>query len=1141
MKNKKIVPGVILLAAFVAGAGIFSGVMASKANAMAVANGTITTKNIDRAYTLSEGTDVNTRLEEEGATLLVNKDNLLPLNSGSVKKKVTILGSGSHNYVQGGTGSAGGKDDSNTAMMDKAFDNAGIDYNKTAWTWLDNALGNGSDIHNGSINKDYLAEADKTRSFNFTDYRSVNEFSKATYEQFVTDTVISGYDDAAIVTFSRSGAEGASPSLDFDGNGDTTTGMTYLELQENEIDLLKFCKEKFKHTIVLINSAVPMECGFANNDDFNVDAVLWIGHPGEAGMNGVANILSGNVNPSGHVVDTWTADMSTNPTYYSANDQTYSNIDSGNTGRKYYEYNEGIYVGYRYYETADSAGYFDSADFKSTKFKGNLTKGKYYSDTTVNGTYAEQKNAGPKATYSGYEEVVDYPFGYGLSYTTFSQEIVKKDVSLTAHGENSITVKVTNTGDVKGKGVVQLYMEAPYNQDNTLGIQNVGLEKSKVVLIGFGKTEALEPNASEEITISFATDDLASYDQYSKGTYVLEKGEYKFHVSPNAHGWANEESYGKDYDIYSTELASTIVYGENGAGKRIGSQNGIKVEEGQNVTNQMNDMTAGDGAMLINGGASGEYKYGYLSRKDFAAGMKEIMSYQSDDLTGVYSGNGYVWSSDGKGTVALKNGAKNEDKTQRKTSDAVKEQIELQPKSLEVNGVSEGKEYKYGDQLAEGISFGDGKTSKTLYGYGNDAYINMKTTFEGKSVDDESYKKADSGVEIGWSKTYYVALDKDGNTVKADDGYVAVFDTEAEANAKGTATKLMISHMNGVPSGDARWDKLANEATFAEADNLIGDNGWKTPAVDSVGKKGTLATDGPGEAGNAQNPDCTWWNCAVIIAATFNTDLAKEQGTAYGHQDLLNNTPYCYAPAMNTHRTPFGGRDFEYYSEDGLIAGLIGGNVVFGMQSTGMHVFIKHYALNDSDTNRGGVCTWADEASIREIYAKPFEICAKYFDADGMMGSLNRLGMAWAHTGFYQAMTRDEWKWTGMLITDGDGSSADVYNNYSFWTMCNEGGILGSGQLSANSAYRSITTDGSSGTNNYINYIVHNIARNAMYQYGHNIDALNALTTITPNYTLPIALIASVDAVLVITAVIVLFTMVLPKKEKKQEAEVEVK
>ncbi len=1123
-KTGKIVIAVIALVAVVFNAcmGVFFNDIAKKFS-------TTTMKNVDRAYTLAEGTQVATQLEEEGATLLYNEDNTLPL-SGS---KVTILGACSHNYVQGGTGSAGGRDDSNTAMMDKAFDNAGIDYNKEAWTWLDNALGDGIDTHNGSVNAEYLASGDPATEFSWTDYSQVHEFTIDTYEEFVTDDVIGEYKDVAIVTFGRSGAEGASPSLDYDGNMDTTTGRCYLELTDDEKDLLEFCAQKFEKTVVLVNSAVPMECGFVNNSAYNVSAVLWIGHPGEAGMYGVANILSGAVNPSGHVVDTWTYDMSTNPTFYSANDQTYSNV-SLQSKNKYYQYNEGIYVGYRYYETADKAGYFDSAEFTSTKFKGNISEGKYYSDVDINGSYEEQKAAGPQATYSGYNEVVQFPFGYGLSYTTFSQEITASDVKLASHGENSVTVKVTNTGDVAGKSVVQLYMEAPYNQDSSLGLSGIGLEKPQVELMGFGKTGELAPGESEEVTIAFSTDALATFDEFGQGCYVLESGEYIFHVSPNAHGWADEEEYGVDYDSVSATLASSLIYSEDGEGARVMTENGVTNTEGIVATNAMNDITAGDGTMLVNGGASGTYELGYLSRSDFAAGMVEIMSYQSDDCVGKYSGNGYVWSADGTGTTPVVTGMT---AGQRAAAENVATAIEMTPQSLEgSDGISEGMEYDYGSILANGVSFGDGGTTKTLYGYGNDTYINEKYTRDGLLTSDESYLTADSGLTIEWSATYYVALDSEGETVKDSDGYVKIYDSESEAGADGAATLLQCEHMANVPSDDVRWDKLANMLSFKEADDLMGENGWHCYAAESVGKEFALAVDGPGEAGNAQNADCTWWPCAVIIAATWNVDLAEQEGIAYGHQDLLNNTPYCYAPAMNIHRTPFGGRDFEYYSEDGFISGMIGGHVVQGLQSTGMHVFIKHYALNDSDTNRGGVNTWADEMSIRAIYAKPYEICCKFFDADGIMGSLNSMGMAWAHSGFYQTMTRDEWGWHGMLITDGDGSASDVYNNYSFWTIGTEGGILGSGDLSANSVYTTIGTDGS-GATNYAKFMIHNIGRNALYQYSHNIDKLNAVTTTTTNTTVPILIIVVVDVILLLVAVIVAVVMLRPgKKQSKPKA-----
>ncbi len=1119
--------GVVAEAAIGVGLVGMNGYVISNYDQIAEDNGTTTISSMDRSSALAEGTDVCTRLEEEGATLLYNANDVLPLGS----KKVTILGACSHNYVQGGTGSAGGRDDSNTAMMDKAFANAGIDYNTEAWTWLDNALGGGADTHNGTVDSSYLASGDPAAEYDWTSYSVIHEFTIDTYNQFVTSDVIGDYTDVAIVTFGRSGAEGASPSLDYDGNGDTTTGRVYLELDDNEKDLLEFCAANFDSTVVLVDSAEPIECGFVNNSSYNVDAVLWIGHPGESGLYGVANILAGNTCPSGHVVDTWTYDMSTNPTFYSANDQTYSNVTLSSKN-KYYQYNEGIYVGYRYYETADAEGFFDSDEFKATKFKGNLSEGKYFSDVDVNGGYDEQKATGPLATYAGYEEVVQFPFGYGLSYTTFSQEITSSDVTLEAHGTNSITVNVTNTGSVAGKSVVQLYMTAPYNQDSSLGISGVGLEKAQVVLIGFGKTSSLEAGASEEVTIEFNTDDLASFDEFGQGCYALEKGTYQFHISPNAHGWANEEAYGSDYDMLEVELASTVLYNDSDAGARVGTMNGVTRTEGKAAVNCMNDITAGDGAMLVNGGASGTYTLGYLSRSDFYAGMTEIMSYQSDDDTGVYSGNGYVWSPDGTGTTAVVTGT-----TQgvRAAADAVQVAIETAPLTLESGGVSEGMDYDYGSILASGVSFGDGNTTKKLYGYGNDAYVNMATTLEGLSQDDEYYLNGESGLEIQFGAEYFVALDSDGNVVLDDDGYVKIFDTEDDASGEGTATKLQCEHMDGVPDTDLeRWDKLANELTFSEADTLMGDNAWHCQSADSVGKAFNLAVDGPGEAGNAQNADCTWWTCAVVIAATWNTSLAEEEGVSYGHQDLLNNTPYCYAPAMNTHRTPFGGRDFEYYSEDGFIAGVIGGHVVQGLQSVGMHVFIKHYALNDSDTNRGGVNTWANESSIREIYAKPYEICCKYFDADGMMGSLNSMGMAWAHQGFYTTMTREEWVWKGMLITDGDGSSSDAYNNYSFWTIGANGGILGNGNLSANTAYIDIDEDGN-GASNFVKYRIHNIGRNALYQYSHNYAAQSSTTTVTPNTDVPRNILIGGNVGLVAAAAVVYATMIRKRPEKAQK------
>ena len=284
----------------------------------------------------AEGYSVNVQLEAEGAVLLKN-DGVLPLTEGT---PVTILGAMSYNYVEGGTGSAGGKDDLNTVMMSDAFFEAGMEVNEDAWTWLEEQCGGARGV----------GTADPSGLGDWTGYQKIHEFPVSVYEGAKDTILADGYTDYAIVTFSRSGAEGASPAMDYDGDGSTLTGSTYLELDDNEKALLAFCKENFAHTIVLINSAAQMELGFIESEEYNVDACLWIGHPGEAGVVGVATLLTGRANPSGRLVDTWAYDLTTNPTYYNTDDNKYANIEVTNNSpwgattasQTFYQYEEDI-------------------------------------------------------------------------------------------------------------------------------------------------------------------------------------------------------------------------------------------------------------------------------------------------------------------------------------------------------------------------------------------------------------------------------------------------------------------------------------------------------------------------------------------------------------------------------------------------------------------------------------------------------------------------------------------------------------------------------------------------------------------------------------------------------------------------------
>lgn len=990
-------------------------------------------ESFDGDYCYQEGYEVSVNLEAEGAVLLKNADNTLPLAEGT---KVTILGSMSYNYVQGGTGSAGGSDDENTVMMNDAFIEAGLDVNSAAWNWLADQCG-GSRV----------VDASDPAGVGWSSYTAIHEFPVSVYNGGASTIKADGYTDYVVVTVSRSGAEGASPSMDYDGDGNTLTGSTYLELDQNEKDLLAFCKDNFAHTIVLVNSAAPMELGFIDSDAYNVDACIWMGHPGEAGIVGVGTILTGRTNPSGRLVDTYAYDMTTNPTYYNTDDNRYANAN----GQTFYQYEEGIYVGYRYYETADSVGYFDSGDFTGHAFKNGAV--------------------------SGYGQVVQFPFGYGLSYSTFTEEITASDIKLEAHGSNSITVRVTNTGELAGKDVVQIYLDAPYQTDTeNFGIKGVGLEKAKVVLVGFGKTDILEPGQSQELTISFQTDDLASFDNFGQGCYVLENGSYKFNIQKDAHQWGDEGSGNAPSDSVSAELSAAIIYDD--AGSVSGATYAGKRDSDQVVAkNAMDDVTAGDGCMLD----------GYLSRSDIAGGMASIMQHSSNETPNEMVSSGI------EAVLALSN------------SDSIEYSFQT---------------YKNGVKTT---------VTETLYAHGANMMPYADKTPDGKS--------ASSFADPLWDQVYYVV---EGETTGS--GLPVVVDAEPSG---GSYHKLSVDDMANVPidtdEGYAIWEKLTNMISLEEAIEIQGNAGWQVSGAASVGKAAQKAQDGPGEPGNGQYKGGTWFPCAVTIAATWNTNLARAEGVAYGHQAVLFGIGVAYAPAMNMHRSPFGGRNFEYYSEDGLIAGQIGGNAVAGIQSTGTSVTIKHLALNDGDTNRGGNTTWANEQAIREIYMKPYEISIKDYGANGIMGSLNRIGMTWFHYGMYVTMLRDEWGWKGFLITDGDGSAGDAYNNPQMM-MCVLGSMLTISNYVNGSA--TVAAYGDATSTVYGRYALHQNAMYALYQYcgAKGTDASGNVVSGAVGVTssgggtgssVPTGLIVLIVLAVVLVAAVVI-VVVVSKNKKKQ-------
>ena len=305
------------------------------------------------------------------------------------------------------------------------------------------------------------------------------------------------------------------------------------------------------------------------------------------------------------------------------------------------------------------------------------------------------------------------------------------------------------------------------------------------------------------------------------------------------------------------------------------------------------------------------------------------------------------------------------------------------------------------------------------------------------------------------------------------------------------------------------WAYLVDQTSLDEQISIAGGMGWQTPAVESLNKEQTSVVDGPGESGNGNNSYGvnTWFTSAVVNASTWNPNLLYRMGVVYAHQSIKNGLTGAYAPAMNTHRTPFGGRNFEYFSEDGFLGGTLGAAEVAGLQSQGISVFIKHMAMNDNDTNRDGNLTWFSEQSAREIYLKDYEICVKYtyvYDEEtdtgsfvrgegalGIMGSLNRDGVSMFHQGLYQTIVRGEWDFNGMIITDGVGPYA--------WVMTPGAGLFGGveGQLGGSTVDAYYEYEGDATSTNYGRYLLRLAAKHMLYQFCHTGGSDTSSVTVT--------------------------------------------
>jgi len=827
----------------------------------------------DKEEVLSAANDFVVEVEKEGIVLLKNEGDVLPLAVEGTH--VSVFGKNSVNLVYSGSGSGGNNASKGQKTLYESLKEAGISYNEKLKSFYDDSAKSGA----GRPENPAMTSGQKLAGF------ETGETPLASYTAEVKNSY-ADYQDAAIIVLSRIGGEGfdlpKSMADSFGGtavNGAVSADNHYLELDANEKALLEHTKDNFSNIIVVLNVGTTMEVPELQADD-GIDSILWMGFPGASGIMALGQILTGmdsdgnQISPSGHTVDTWAADFTKDPTWYNSGiyGSEFGNrylYNGEKTDYAFVNYKEGIYVGYRYYETC---GY-------------------------------EETKANPQSVW--YEDSVVYPFGYGLSYTTFEWDVsfaTTDGSAITADDTLEVSVTVKNIGDHAGKDVVQLYYGAPYDYEGP------AIEKAHVVLGDFAKTGLLARGEEETLTLTLDVKDMKSYDYADanengyKG-YELEAGVYNLMVGSDAHNMKANAGYTLNEDV---QIAAEL----NADG------------ETAEIVNAFDDVSAG-----IFGTNTYE---SYTSRKDFAGTVKA--AYLED-------------------------------------------------------------------------------SERTL-------------TDELKAALDESIKRKYTEPDEGkpWEVTGDAPLSTPVNN--------------------GLALRDMLNDEAGnyvgeVSYDDPRWETLLDEISLDEMKKLVGFAAFRTNEVQGingvVGKPLTTDADGPNGFTSFLSESVIYGTCAYqaecVMGSTWNVDLAEKMGELVGEEGLAGNEkgdglPYSgwYAPAVNIHRSPFAGRNWEYYSEDGLLSGKFAAGVVRGADKKGVYCYMKHFAVNDQETDReyNGILVWSNEQAVREIYLLPFEIAVKEGGVTGMMTSFNRLGMKWAG-GSYALLTqvlRDEWGFHGSVITD---------------------------------------------------------------------------------------------------------------------------
>ncbi len=866
------------------------------------------------------------QIVEEGTVLVKNDNETLPLDPQT--KKVNVFGWSSTAWIATGSGSGNSTANQKEIGTDflSALEKAGIEYNTALTDMYENYCSDRNQYAYNTL-KGYDYESCLLIEPDLSQYPNVDDLKAYSDTAIVVLSRVSGEStDAPLVQYKYSG------SIDNPSNRPADTTRTYLDASTEELALLEYVGANFGKVVVIINATNRMNLDFLDEIQ-GLDACLVAGGTGDNSTTGLVNVLYGQgmyegvqrgetshyqepVSPSGRLADTYAYDFRTAASWSNTGILGVGKYDdasglypigqsNGNFHDNpkfdqvsYLDYSEDIYVGYKWYETADEMGFWDSQFAKNTF-----------------------------GIQNGYQDVVQYPFGYGLTYTEFKWSVKEKpeidpSAALTdPYKEYSIVVAVKNVGEFPAQEVVELYYTPPYTPG--------GIEKSSVNLLAFAKTPIpVQPGEVVDVTLTFTLADMGSYDSQGKvlpdGGWILESGKYDLTLRTDAHNLAvtqnNTFDANKPEDAtISFTLPSDIQY----------------YDEMKDTPEYARNLFTGDSAVdygiSLDGSNTGA-NITYVSRANF------------------------------EGTFPV---------------------------------------------VAEGTD----RTASTKH-----------RSMDQKLKNTNLYKQSD--VEAWEAANRDVAMPTTG----ANNGLTLFDDTGKVPNDIGKAL--------GSDFYDSTWDTALDQLSVSELKNLALHGYIKEAALPSVGKEQTTSLDGPSQYAsfNASFP-CVGYPNPSVLAQTWNAELCKSFGLAVGKEANDSKREGWYAPGVNLHRSAFGGRNYEYFSEDSVLSGILGAKVAEGSLDAGVYVYVKHMIGYDQETMRDSLYCWMTEQNLRETYLRPFKIILDKvshikmkIDGEeqvingtvGIMTSYGRIGAVWAggSQALLKSMLREEWNYNGAILSD---------------------------------------------------------------------------------------------------------------------------